>query len=415
MTRRHRLLLLCVLALAPATFARVISYAPYSNRTSMTSYHHRENRWFALAEALPGEQPNYRSQVVLYDAHGVEEPRVIYPGPLTTAQITWVAVHEKQVLVSLFETTSTSYNPIYVFSPDGGTTWKRLTDLDGQYSDGYADVDTGGLYTHGLKAPVSVGGFFSFVIATSSGLYGVDAAANVKVLLRGDSTSTISLAGRDRDGTRFLVRAGNLLRIVDKNGMATTLADLAGSSGNGWITSNGSAYVHQSVGYYRVLYLYRNGQKELIGAPEGVGDGSPGVLPYPGTSLSFFAVPTRDYDGAWMIQRSTGKPTTLLRHTIASGKETMWSDVSGPEVEALHTGASGDTLLIQVHRPRAQAERWFLDPALAVWHVGQPAPRAYDELFLNETYTKGFVHLDVDAIAGGTPFVFDSGTISSGR
>ncbi|HEX7581203.1 MAG TPA: hypothetical protein VF580_14500 [Thermoanaerobaculia bacterium] len=41
--------------------------------------------------------------------------------------------------------------------------------------------------------------------------------------------------------------------------------------------------------------------------------------------------------------------------------------------------------------------------------MGQPAPRSYDELFLNEQYNKGFVHLDVDAAATGASFVFDSG------
>lgn len=415
MTLRLRLLLLCFLAIAPAALARVISYAPYTTRSSHTSYHHRGNRWFALAEALPGEIPIYRSQVVLYDALGVEEPRVVYPGPVETRQVTWVAVHESQLLIASNESTSSGSMQVYLFSGDGGTTWKRLAELDGQYTESYPDVDTGGPYARGMKAPVTAGGFFSFVVATNNGLYGIDGAANVKVLLRAENNNALSLVGRDRDGTRFLVRAGNSLRIVDKNGMATTLFDIPGANATGWITSNGSVYVQYSVSYYRFLYLYRNGQKELVGGPAGVSDTNAGILPYPGTALTFFAIPTHDYEGAWMIQRSTGKPTTLLRHTPASGKETLWTDVSGPEVEALHTGAAGDTLLIQVHRPRAQAERWFLDPALAVWHVGQPAPRAYDELFLNETYSKGFVHLNVDEVAGGAPFVFDSGftTVSS--
>jgi hypothetical protein len=111
-----------------------------------------------------------------------------------------------------------------------------------------------------------------------------------------------------------------------------------------------------------------------------------------------------------MIQRRTGKPTTLLRHTQASGVETFWSDVSSPQVEALHTASDGNLLLLQVHRPRAQQQWLFTDPALALWRVGEPAPRAYDELFLNEIVTKGFVHLNVDSMAGGTPFIFDSGS-----
>ncbi|HSP34526.1 MAG TPA: hypothetical protein VLU46_09445, partial [Thermoanaerobaculia bacterium] len=52
------------------------------------------------------------------------------------------------------------------------------------------------------------------------------------------------------------------------------------------------------------------------------------------------------------------------------------------------------------------------DPALAVWRVGDVAPRAYDELFMNENPNKGFVHVDVEKIEGGTPFVFDSGSMA---
>jgi len=66
--------------------------------------------------------------------------------------------------------------------------------------------------------------------------------------------------------------------------------------------------------------------------------------------------------------------------------------------------------LIQVHRARQQTDlRIFKDPALAVWQIGQPPPARYDELFLNEASSKGFVHLDVETIAGGSAFVFDSG------
>lgn len=89
--------------------------------------------------------------------------------------------------------------------------------------------------------------------------------------------------------------------------------------------------------------------------------------------------------------------------------KTFWSDLTGPEVEALHPGASGERVLIQVHRRRAQPDQWFIDPALAIWKIGDPAPRDYDELFVAETELKGFVHLDVDAMAQGQPFVFDSG------
>jgi hypothetical protein len=84
-------------------------------------------------------------------------------------------------------------------------------------------------------------------------------------------------------------------------------------------------------------------------------------------------------------------------------------------VEAIHPSLNGDKLLIQVHRPRRAADQTlFKDPALAVWRPGEPAPRTYDELYLNESPDKGFVHLDVDAIESGAPFVFDSGRTTFG-
>src|SRR5204863_280043 len=149
----------------------------------------------------------------------------------------------------------------------------------------------------------------------------------------------------------------------------------------------------------------------LDGAPSNayVGDvdyGGPYSHGLSATAGVIFAVPTSDYNGAWMIQRQSGKPTKLSRHTLAAGTEVLWTDVSGPEVEALHTAGSPDKLLIQVHRRRAQV---FIDPALALWRVGEPAPTAYDELFLNESVSKGFVHVDVDNLASGAPFAFDSG------
>jgi len=44
-----------------------------------------------------------------------------------------------------------------------------------------------------------------------------------------------------------------------------------------------------------------------------------------------------------------------------------------------------------------------------VWRVGDPMPRHYDELYLNEQWNKGFIHVDVDRMTAGEPFVFNSG------
>ena len=90
-----------------------------------------------------------------------------------------------------------------------------------------------------------------------------------------------------------------------------------------------------------------------------------------------------------------------------------WTDRSAPQIAGLIDGASGKTLLVQVHRERksAQLDRPFIDPALAVWRVGEPAPREYEELYLNENWNKGFVIVDPDTIESGAPFVFNSGFV----
>ena len=411
MIGRARVLLFCLVALLPVTtFARVLSYAPYSSRASTSSIHHREGRWFALAESVPGQFA--QSEVVLYDSQGNEEPRVVLSAAGQTRQITFVAVYENRfptfapapsipsILIATVETNPPTLKPIYLLSIDGGNTFTRVTELDGAVSSSnFLEPDYGGPYSHGLTASVFVGDTFSFVFWTSKGIYAIDHAGKLKLL----ASSGYTLVGRDREGSRFLVRnSANDLFILDSDGGTAPLAlGAPGTILNGWITPDGAAYVQVNASGLRYLYHFRGGSQERI-APT-YENGNTAMLP-------FFAVPTNDYAGAWMIRRQTGKPTTLSRHTRATGLETMWSDVSGPEVEALHTANDANLLLIQVHRPRAQEERWFLDPALALWRVGQPAPRGYDELFLNEQWTKGFTHLRVDTMADGAPFIFDSGS-----
>src|SRR5207237_6054648 len=100
----------------------------------------------------------------------------------------------------------------------------------------------------------------------------------------------------------------------------------------------------------------------------------------------------------------------LLLYQPQHGLVEQWSDITAPEVEAIYPSAAGDKVLIQVHRPRRATDQLlFKDPALAVWRIGEPAPRVYDELYLAESVDKGFIHLDVDNLERGDPFVFDSG------
>src|SRR5438132_8394427 len=111
-----------------------------------------------------------------------------------------------------------------------------------------------------------------------------------------------------------------------------------------------------------------------------------------------------------MVRTGTGTPPQLCLHEPQRQLAEEWSDISAPEVEAIHPATASDKLLIQGHRARRSVDQLqFKDPALAVWHIGDPAPRAYDELYLAESSDKGFIHLDVDSIESGAPFVFDSG------
>jgi hypothetical protein len=187
----------------------------------------------------------------------------------------------------------------------------------------------------------------------------------------------------------------------------------------GWITSSGGAYVEAYVSSAdTALWYYTNGTKTFVA---GTYDKSnPNAFPPPPsttTSTPFFAVPTSTYEGAWMIKRANSAPTQLLEHSASRGNRSLiehWSDITAPEVEAIHPSLAGDKLLIQVHRQRRSADALFKDPALAVWHVGTPAPKFYDELYLSEQADKGFIHLDVDGLESGDVFVFDSGRGQTG-
>lgn len=414
MLRRVCGLLLLLLFFPVLSMARVLSYAPYTDQTPMRGYHLRTTRHFVLAE---GARVNVAldeamdSRVVLYDASGVEEPRVIFPSnPEETANIRATAlfqsspdrdpvilVHTVDPYVAVLPPAPTRATHL---STDGGRTWKQLPELDGRTMTIYFERDSGGPYTRGLSVPVGIGtAQVPFVVAYEDGLYAISANGAVRPLFQSTTLNSSLLVGQNQAGTHFLLRHGlTSLSVVDAATGATTPVanNLDPQSGfSGWISGTGDIYLHGRSG----LWLIRGAQATLI---------APFVAS--GTAMQF-AVPAHDFDGAWILQRERTKPTTLLRYKPAGGLQTMWSDVSGPEVEALHVSASGERLLIQVHRNRPVQQLVFIDPALAIWKVGDPAPRAYDELFLNEGRTKGFVHLDVDAVAGGAPFVFDSANI----
>jgi hypothetical protein len=413
---------LAILAALPAA-ARVISYAPYSNLVSIPGYHERDSRRFVLIETVDDEGSWGHQQLVLYDSKGIDEPRVVYPPDGTRISIESAALYEPKgnpaaspiLLVSPRSSYGIAVN--HFFSGNGGATWTELIDLRNRTLMSDQDRDFGGPYVYGMSPRIRAGNdAWPFVIETyTQGIYRISAGGEARIL---DDRPVASLVGRNRAGTRVLIRGANGIDSVDLNDPAHNRIRIVSGSiaGNnvitGWLTDDGSAYIQVSAGMVRFLYFRSGAQTTFIAGPyDVVPPPLNSTFPSnPNNTDNFFAVPTHDFEGAWLLQRKAGRPTTLSRHTRASGVQQMWSDASGPEVEALIAGNSGDTLLVQVHRDRSsELEHTFVDPALAIWRVGDPMPRQYDELYLNEEWNKGFVHADVDAMASGEPFVFNSG------
>jgi len=431
-----------LLLAAISAHARVISYAPYSDRVSYPALQNRLNRHVVIIE---GDSPAFNGgilisppfpgsgsavgQVVVYDTKGLDEPRVVFPAANTLTGIFAAAVREDGAGVPtiLIETnynynnTNPQFQPIWLLSIDGGTNWKKI-DLPSVVLPQLINytVDIGGPFAHGRASNIRTGTIDTpFVVAlmdgaVNSALYSVGRDGAVKKIYSPSAPSFLALAGANRDGTRFVIRSGaDTLRVIDLAGNNAVVGNVDGNSTvDAWIASDNSVYAFEQTYNRAALWLFSGSVKTWISGPT---DTTPAnqlsTNPY-----GFFAVPTADFNGAWMIQSGTGKPTNLLLHTQAGGLVTQWSDITAPEVEALHAGASGKTVLIQVHRPRQAADqRLFKDPALAVWHVGDPLPPSYyDELFMAEQLTKGFVHVDVDALESGDMFVFDSGPLQQG-
>lgn len=424
--------LLSACILSTGAEARVVSYAPYTNRVATATYHRRTTHHFLLIESLGQPNPILLmppvgvplQQLVLYDAVGSEEPRVVYPPSGGDVPIGWAAMRENAqgvptilVYTSGDVATNPSRKPLYLLSTDGGTTWKRVAMPENLHTDNYLFyTDVGGPFTKGRHSPVRLGtAEYPFVIQTESngGVFKIGADGSAVMIHPAKSDLQNTLLGSNAAGTEFVIRsARNNAVVVSLDGTARDLGAIDSQAWyEGWIAPNGAVFLERSRSDGRFLYVYRNAARTFIAGTPGIAEPEFEKPQTTQTGVVFFAIPTHDFSGAWMIQRGIGQPTKLLRFTTSV--ETMWTDVSGPEVEALHAGATADMLLVQVHRERAQPERVINDPALAIWRVGQPAPTSYDELFLNEGLTKGFIHLDVDRVADGDPFVFDSGMVAN--
>ena len=407
MRSRIALVVLFTLASLP-TFGRVISYSPYTNQAAAPAHQHRMNRHFALVEGITNwdgggigtvpPMPNRGMSLVLYDFQGEEEPGVVFPRE-GTAAIYGAAVRESgSGLPSLLTLADTGNNNGFYLSTDGGSTWKLLAIPAQNWIQSLpTGNDVGGPFAAARLSQIRIGtDRWPFVVSTRAAVYGIRDDGFVRALLTQPAESNVALVGTDRTGRHVIAVTPTSVEVIDiEAGTVRRAANANGGIIDAWMTADGSIYAEERGNGIAVVFLQAGVRTVLRDTA--------------GTNRHVFAVPTHDYEGAWIIDRGPGTPTSLYRHDAASGLVKQWDDVTAPEVEALHTGSSGQKLLVQVHRPRPQAQRIFIDPALAVWRVGDPAPRQYDELYMNEEWNKGFVHLDVEKIEAGEPFVFDSG------
>ncbi|HKS24920.1 MAG TPA: hypothetical protein VJZ76_19145 [Thermoanaerobaculia bacterium] len=388
-----RLLPLCVYLIAAAAAARVVSYAPYTDRITIGAVQSRMNRHFVLFELAPGSSNSAKGQVVVYDTLGLEEPRVV----LDNLAVYALAAREDDQQFAIFVQTSATSALVTV---DGAASWKTvgLPSVNNLGNFTKQIPDTGGPFARGRWSPLRIGTRqYPFYFATASNLYALSENGSIKGLYTpAVASQSVRMIGTSLDGAAVLYAVDRNVFSIDTNGVSRSYGALPTipSFAEGWITSDAAAYVELTSVYDTALYYVKDG---VAGFVNGSG------------SDSFYAVPAGDYNGAWMIFRSTSR-TTLYSHKPGTGLLKHWDDVTAPQVEALHPARSNTKVLIQVHRPRQAIDQVQLkDPALAVWHAGDPAPKSYDELYLNENSAKGFVHLDVDKVESGDPFVFDSG------
>jgi len=387
--------------------ARIVSYAPYTDQLTAIAFQSRTTRHFLVLE-LPTTSST--TSLVLHDSAGEEEPRTIVEST-GSRRIAWAAMYEderEKPVILIAENFSQYDAAVYLsFTNDLGRTVKVLNlSLPSQINLSNANyIDNGGPFTRGRLTPVLIGNRdFPFVVQQTSSVYRVDANGNAAYWVGGHAGPSSSypntLLGADATRTRFLIRTdATTFAVVGFDGKTQSAALPAGGLISGWIAPDGRVYLETSrIDYTRSVQIVQPDHTLWV-----LG-GKPGES-YP--MSTGFAVPTHDYSGAWIVDRIS-TTTRLVRHT-AAGFELIWSDATRPEVEAVIAGASGQTLLLQVHRPRPQPDRIVTDPALAVWRIGSPPPTNYDELFLAEQPNKGFVHVDADRVGDGDPFVFDSG------
>lgn len=438
MTRRIVLAVLATLLLTESiASARVLSYAPYTHHGAVPAIQHRMNRYFALVEPSQRGQDQtlfprvdgIAGKLVIYDSTAKQPPRAVFPqveNEIASISLAAARENDEGILTLLIQTTfnhegiNPANAPNFFFSSDSGSSWTPIPELGSTSLAVHmldAPHDTGGPYAHSRFAPVRIGTReIPFVVATGTRLVSVSREGTPRILYTDPLPSQWTfarLAGSNENGTEFLIQTrygvlGSPREQLVVIGLDSTIRNVTtlpmNSTVEGWITPDGAVYFEHFYSDFinptRIIYSQDSANVELITIESQESTG--------------FAIPSHDYAGAWIVSRSNGKPTILYRHTPEGGMVRQWEDATAPPVEALHAGESGTRLLLQVPKGRRQIDgRLFIDPTLAIWRAGDPAPRTYDELFLNSEKSRGFVHLDVDRVDAGGPFVFDAGVSSA--
>src|SRR5712691_8362630 len=180
---RSLILLAAIIAIlaVSSSSARIISYAPYTDRTAYPAHQSRTNRHFALYE-IAGIQPTggWRGQRVLYDFEGAEEPRVVFPADGQYATLTAAALRESpDGSVVLFVQTADAGGRSYssYLSTDAGATWSHL-DLPTStailqliFANG---PDNGGPFVSSRYSQIRIGSpDFPFVVAGGGAVYAI--------------------------------------------------------------------------------------------------------------------------------------------------------------------------------------------------------------------------------------------------
>ena len=371
-------------------------------------------------------------RVVIHDSQGIEGPRDVTPGG-TPGNIMAAAAWEGTdgtIRLLLYGNVDagghTSPNANVLYSPDGGSTWAAVAVPAGSQlaEAGLSGKDFGGPVAASVSSPIRLGTpdvpfVLSIANPTTGGFWGVRADGSGFLLT---PTWGGALLGSDAGGTRFLVAAllfASPLTPYQPTSWKIAVMDLAGNLQElfeipptaypwmeGWITPDGSAYLNvdwsvlpgpaqhpQPLPSTHSLALWKGGTvQEIVTAQSGA---------------HLFAVPSADFSHAWIVTTDAGA-TSLESHTLSGGFVESWRDPSGPPISALFAADSGGRLLLQTARSRQAPGNQEL--GLAVWSLGQSAPAGYDEIILNAPGPPTFVHLDVDAAAGGAPMLIDPGS-----